>query len=88
MSPLEPERAAEARRAVVASKVKRVKLKLSFCGLIAREVEDKFSRKKLNLNFPQLSKKLYLVEVKKQLMVIVVPPGERKEKLFEGRETE
>ena len=54
-------------------KVKRVKLKLSFCGLIAREVEDKFSRKKLNLNFPQLSKKLYLVEVKKQLMVIVVP---------------
>ena len=69
-------------------KVKIVKLKLSFCGLIAREVEDKFSRKKLNLNFPQLSKKLYLVEVKKQLMVIVVPPGERKEKLFEGRETE
>ena len=51
-------------------------------------MEDKFSRKKLNLNFPQLSKKLYLVEVKKQLMVIVVPPGERKEKLFEGRETE
>ena len=50
--------------------------------------ETESSRKKLNLNFPQLSKKLYFVGVKNQLRVIVVPHGERKEKLFEGRETE
>ena len=37
-------------------KVKRVKLKLSFCLLIAQEVKDKFFRKKLIFNFPQLSK--------------------------------
>ena len=60
-------------------KVKRVKLKLSFCLLIAQEVKDKFFRKKLIFNFPQLSKQLLLVVVKMQLMAIEVPPGRKRE---------
>ena len=60
----------------------------TFSHLTVREVKDKVFLRKIIFIFSQLSKKNILVEVKWQVIVIVVPFGEKKEKPFSPEGTD